>query len=1142
MKNKKNIILSLLFILTFIFTMVSCKVFVTSPQAEFSNVNYDKETKSVTFDLSITDSEKIGSNYILNLKNQSDTTESVQSINIETLSTTSYSFSNLTSGSTYILYVTCDYASYKEQEISSKYSFTASESGIETTLGITFESKEITYDGDKHYLYFTYNGSEIKSSGTITLSNTTYYISYDNSNTYATNPGTYTYKLNVYSVSGTFMNKEYTLLTTLTKTLTIKKSSTLYTFENQTVEYSGNDYEYPYTYTGLTYTAYNEAGEKVTPKNPGTYQIKYEFSGDDYYEALNGSYTLTIEKATIECYVKSQTIKIGETNELSVCDSDFSIGGVSYAIEYYDESGQKVEKIDKVGKYTALIKVNENEFYKGFETRVTLNVVEEINNPLIVSHVVSFSIENSNYMGGGKTVYYYNYIELYNNTNDTIDLANVTVSINGQNFNVSGTIEAGKTYVALVYSNSSSIRIGTGFASSTYNFAQYANTTIKNSNIGKISNVSVEYLSSVSSYDFSTNYDDYVATIDNSSSDFLNKKFVYNYTSPSTISEVAQVLKSLSYTAESPTVTFNDLTSISISRIQELYNVDARDALGNTITVTKDMVDTIEMQSENIGKYITITYNIKDSYGNKVTLTRKLLFVDEEGPEVSINESLSRNIEIGAKVNLIDYFIAYDEVDGNITITSDMIETNLDTNVSGVYYATVNVSDSSSNKTSITLILRVGMTYNYLSSITSETVRTDLTGEATALPSTGKVKGLVIPVSLSSSTSVSNTPISTITSAFNGNSASVAFESVSSYYSKASYNKLSLTFDVYSSWIKVPQSKSYYDSNIDELIKYVLNVVSSTYNLADYDSDKDGYIDGVWFVYDINYDSKTNYFWAWTSDFSSYKLTYNNVTLGKIMFASYEFLDSSDTYYSSYDDSKASSITARTFIHETGHLFGLEDYYDYDYDSTVGYSHEMYGITMMDQNYGDLDAASKILLGWINPIIVSSDDVVTIGSTALDSNNAIIISKTIESKGTIFSEYIILEFWTAEGLNSFDSAHTFGNSAYGIRVLHLDATINYQNGVPTLTNGKRPSYFKYNNTDDDSKNFLETLAINKDAIYNSSTKTYTVKNNVLFIDTNTVFGKDVWSNFKYNTGDSLDFTFQISSISNSSVTVTIDFN
>ena len=126
-------------------------------------------------------------------------------------------------------------------------------------------------------------------------------------------------------------------------------------------------------------------------------------------------------------------------------------------------------------------------------------------------------------------------------------------------------------------------------------------------------------------------------------------------------------------------------------------------------------------------------------------------------------------------------------------------------------------------------------------------------------------------------------------------------------------------------------------------------------------------------------------------------------------------------------------------------------------------------------------------------------------------------------------------------MNAYDASQSFGTNAYGIRVLHLDATINYVNGKATLTTGSRPSYYKYNNTDDDTKNFLETLAVNPSSIYNSRTKTYNVKNNVLFTDTTKVFGKDYYSSFTYNDSTKLDFTFQITDLTSTSATIQINF-
>jgi len=219
---------------------------------------------------------------------------------------------------------------------------------------------------------------------------------------------------------------------------------------------------------------------------------------------------------------------------------------------------------------------------------------------------------------------------------------------------------------------------------------------------------------------------------------------------------------------------------------------------------------------------------------------------------------------------------------------------------------------------------------------------------------------------------------------------------------------------------------------------------------------------------------------------------------------------------------------------------GLSDYYDYDYDKTVGYHHTMFGMSLMDSNYGDLDSASKLLLGWIDPVVICQDDVVNIKSLST-TGDCVLIAKESNIGETIFNEYILLEFWNGDGLNEADASYTFGENKYGIRVIHYDATINYVNGVATLTNGERPSYFKYNNTDDDSHNSVETLASNPDAVYDTKTHTYNVVDNVLFSDTNIVFGKDIWQDFVYNNGNELDFTFTINEINKDSATISISF-
>ncbi len=1111
----------------------------TYPEASFSNLKYDTDTNSLTFDINITDSSNIGSNYKLLLTDSNEETSVSKDLS-DISNTISESFSDLTSGATYILKVTCEYDS-NTNVIGSKYFVASTDTDANTTtaLGITYSDSTIEFDGSNHYLYAYYGSQAITENCTNTINNVTYYYKYDTANESAKYPGSYTYSLNIYKVVGSIFNQRYQLLETLSATLTITKASTLYNFSDETLSYTGSEYVYPISVEGLTYSITDSNGQSCKAINPGTYTVNYNFTGNDYYEATSGSYTLTITKGTIISYLTSQVTTLEEGVATAVVDSsDFSVSDLSYSIKYYDLNDNEVDKITKTGTYIYEVTVTGNEYYETLVVSNTLYVVEEQDTSVIVSRVMSFSVETQNGRDT-KTINYYNYVELYNQNLESVDLSEITLTVDGTKIKLSSTLAGHSTYVVLVYSYAKTITFQSGYSRYQINFTDYADYSAKNTNAKKLESISITNNNIVNNYQFSTEYDDFDAVLQYSSSDIETNSFVYSYTNPSDIDSVIEILKNYTYTNLVPSLIFNSkIETISETRISELYDVSAYDALGNEITVDSSCVDTSLVCADNVGKIVTITYTIKDSYGNVTTRTRKVQVVDEEAPIVEITEGSELSVDLNANINLLNYFNVVDAHDGNIKVTSDMISTELDTSIAGAYKVTLTVSDNAGNTTIYTITIRVGITYSYLDTIVSQTIKTKDTGEANAMPSSGNVKVLVVPVSFSNASSSS---ISTIEACFNGNSTKLATESVSSYYQKSSYSKLNLSFDVYSSWIQMPKKYTYYDSNIEELISYALSYVSKSYDLSKYDSDSDGYIDSIWFIYDINYDSDTNYFWAWTSDLSSYNLSYDNKSVGKVAFASLEFSDSSDSYYKSYNEYQSGKYTARTYIHETGHLLGLEDYYDYDYDYSVGVSHNMYGQSMMDENIGDLDAASKLLLGWVNPIVVSESDTVTIGSTALSSNNVILISKNILNKKTIFTEYILLEFWTSDGLNSYDASKSFGTNAYGIRVLHLDATINYVNGKATLTTGSRPSYFKYNNTDDDTKNFLETLAVNPSSIYNSRTKTYTVANNVLFTDTTKVFGKDYYSSFTYNDSTKLDFTFQISDLTSTSATIQINF-
>ena len=61
---------------------------------------------------------------------------------------------------------------------------------------------------------------------------------------------------------------------------------------------------------------------------------------------------------------------------------------------------------------------------------------------------------------------------------------------------------------------------------------------------------------------------------------------------------------------------------------------------------------------------------------------------------------------------------------------------------------------------------------------------------------------------------------------------------------------------------------------------------------------------------------------------------------------------------------------AHTFIHETGHMIGLDDYYSYDRGK--GDYGGLGGLDMMDFNIGDHNGYSKWMLGWLHPQMVKN--------------------------------------------------------------------------------------------------------------------------------------------------------------------------
>lgn len=300
-----------------------------------------------------------------------------------------------------------------------------------------------------------------------------------------------------------------------------------------------------------------------------------------------------------------------------------------------------------------------------------------------------------------------------------------------------------------------------------------------------------------------------------------------------------------------------------------------------------------------------------------------------------------------------------------------------------------------------------------------------------SLNTTGRQKLLVVPVQLRGATEWTSNMLSRLETAFFGTPEETNYwESVSSYYSKSSYEKLTLVGEVIDPIqlnYSVSQLSSYnrFSDIISDYIVPAFDQQVDNQIKQEYDQDKDSYIDATIFVYSNPYDGDA--YWAWVWYLQDENASISNPSVGNYMWASYEFMN----------DSGTNRIDAHTYIHETGHLLGSDDFYsNEDYDP-VG------NLEMQSYNVGDMGAFSKFQFGWSTPYVIDgSRDVVelTIGTSSLYSD-AILINDNWN--GSSLDEYLLIEYYTPTQNNQLDSENSYNGSRMytksGLRIYHVDA-------------------------------------------------------------------------------------------------------
>ncbi len=319
-------------------------------------------------------------------------------------------------------------------------------------------------------------------------------------------------------------------------------------------------------------------------------------------------------------------------------------------------------------------------------------------------------------------------------------------------------------------------------------------------------------------------------------------------------------------------------------------------------------------------------------------------------------------------------------------------------------------------------------------------------------PTTGSPAVLVIPVQFSNVTAASkNYDIDVLKEMF-CKDGETDYYSVYDYYNISSYGDLKLDITVLDEWFTPKYDSNYYYRATDDyygttidigdqlIMDEALAYLAGTMDLSKFDSDNNGCIDSIVLINTLDI-GDDDFYWAYRywnlyTDDQGYYYEYDGVSANDYMWASYQFI------YESYDSN--GNVTYKdntvrnpyTFIHEFGHILGLDDYYDTEY-----INHPMDGNDMMDGMVGDHNAFSKFNLGWLTDSrLVVTDSSVTLTLEDFSKNgDTIIIANNWDDKLGAYQEYYIVVYYTNNGLNSGDDYGYFGRD--GIVVYHINATL-----------------------------------------------------------------------------------------------------
>ena len=298
--------------------------------------------------------------------------------------------------------------------------------------------------------------------------------------------------------------------------------------------------------------------------------------------------------------------------------------------------------------------------------------------------------------------------------------------------------------------------------------------------------------------------------------------------------------------------------------------------------------------------------------------------------------------------------------------------------------------------------------------------------------------------------------IEDLNTALFGENEDLTFRSLRTYYLEESLGRLKISGKV-TPWYESNTKSTDYgdkDSTITMLtvdaVKWYFDESGTTETRADYDANNDGKIDHVMVFYGSNYHCFRN----GNPVASGWCRKVGDTTDSYISRSSFSWISALNLYgltglspnvYSQLTEKDLSTINgikAKTIIHEFAHAIGILDIYD-----TSMKNEPAGGFSMQSGKTGGHDPYNMMAMGWANPYVFDSSDNTLSNEISItindfqSSGDVILLTPNWDSENQIFDEYILLELFTATGLNQFDANAAKIPNLVGIRLWHVNATI-----------------------------------------------------------------------------------------------------